>query len=453
VSVVHEFFDRSTESDVGKAYRRESLWLDLVEESLDPLPSLEDELQADVVIVGAGFAGLWSAYFLKQKAPDVNVVIVEKEIAGFGASGRNGGACSAWWEDIFPWLKDPRTREAAVRFQRRLIETVSRIGDIAEAEGIDCHFSHEGLIVTAANEREVAQFSKAVHVLSKYGFAADDHRLLDEAATRSRIEVQGACSSFFTPHTAAVQPALLARGLAKVLRAKGVRLYERSPVRAVKPRQVVTLRGSVRAETVLMAPGAFVSELAGFRRQLAPIHSQMIATAPLDKTLQEAIGLKRPRSFAMTGGGYGQLTADGRIAFGARGIYYFGSRIRKRFGVDARDSKHIWTLLLSYFPALEGVPMTHAWGGPMGISRDERPFVFLDTSRQFGWVGGNGPAGVAQSCMAGDAMADLVLGLDTPRVNDPWVIDSMPRVWEPEPLRWLGINGVKIWRRIFGVER
>jgi len=441
-----ESSDRSTESELGKAYRRESFWLDSIEESLDPFPSLEEELRCDVAIVGAGFTGLWTAYFLKRNAPDLDIVMLEKEIAGFGASGRNGGACSAWWDPIYGWFKDPRTREAAVRFHQRLIDTIERIGEISKAEGIDCHFSHEGLVMTAANEQEAQQFSKAAHVMAKHGFPAPHYEILDEAATRDLIKVEGARSSLFTPHSAAVQPARLARGLAKAVRAKGVRLFERSPARKLEPGRVVADRGVVRADTVLMAAEAYVSQLTGFKRQLAPIHSRMLATAPLDETLRETIGLSRPRSFAMAGDGYGQLTADGRIAFGARGSYYFGSRIRDSFGPETRDTQKVWEQLLEYFPALRGVSVTHGWGGPMGFPRDEKPFVFLDEKKRFGWAGGHGPAGVAPSCMAGETLSDLVLGLDTPRVDEPWVVSALPPVWEPEPLRWLGINGVKAWR-------
>lgn len=443
-----ESLSRSRESDVAQSYRRESFWLDSIEESLDPLPSLEEDLQCDVVIVGAGFTGLWTAYFLKLNAPDLDIVILEKEIAGFGASGRNGGACSAWWDPIFGWFKDPQTRDAAVRLHQRLIDTVSRIGEITAAEGIDCHFAHEGLIMTAANEQEAQQFSKAAHIMAKHGFPAPDYQLLDEAATRDFIAVEGACASLFTPHAAAVQPARLARGLAKAVRAKGVRIFEQSPARKLEQGRVTTDRGVVRADTVLLAAEAYVSQLAGFKRQLAPIHSRMLVTAPLDKTLQETIGLSRRRSFGMAGDGYGQLTADGRLAFGARGTYYFGSRIKNNFGPETQVTKWVWELLLKNFPALDGVPMTHAWGGPMGFPRDEKPFVFLDERKQFGWAGGHGPAGVAPSCMAGETLADLVLGLDTSRVDEPWVVSALPPVWEPEPLRWLGITGVKTWREL-----
>jgi glycine/D-amino acid oxidase-like deaminating enzyme len=243
-----------------------------------------------------------------------------------------------------------------------------------------------------------------------------------------------------------VQPARLARGLAKAVRAKGVRLFERSPALKLEQGRVVTDRGVVRADTVLLAAEAYVSKLAGFKRQLAPIHSRMLVTAPLDETLRETIGLSRRRSFAMAGDGYGQLTADGRIAFGARGSYYFGSRIRNSFGPETRDTKLVWEVLLMNFPALRGVSMTHAWGGPMGFPRDRKPFVFLEEKRRFGWAGGHGPAGVAPSCMAGETLADLVLGRDTPCVHDPWVVSALPPLWEPEPLRWLGITAVKAWR-------
>ena len=180
--------------------------------------------------------------------------------------------------------------------------------------------------------------------------------------------------------------------------------------RKLETGRVVSDRGVVHAETVLLAAEAYVSKLAGFERQLAPIHSRMVATAPLSASQRDELGLSRSGSFAMAGDGYGQLTADGRIAFGARGTYYFGSRIKDRFDSDSRDTQRVWKLLLEYFPSLEGVPMTHSWGGAMGFARDERPFVFLDAKKQLGWAGGHGPAGVAPSCMAGETLAELVLG-------------------------------------------
>ena len=149
----------------------------------------------------------------------------------------------------------------------------------------------------------------------------------------------------------------------------------------------------------------------------------------------------------MASGGYGQLTADGRIAFGARGSYYMGSRIRSSFGPATRDARAAWHVLVESLPALRGVPVTHGWGGAMGFARNERPFVFFDEKKRFGWAGGFGPAGVAPSCMAGETLADLVLGLDTPRLEEPWIVDALPPLWEPEPLRWLGITGVKTWRQ------
>lgn len=444
-----EAIDRLTESDLARFYRSQSFWLDSIEESLEPLPSLEEELHCDVVIVGAGFTGLWTAYFLKRNAPDLVVVVLEKEIAGFGAASRNGGACSSWWDSIFGWLRDPETREAAVNLQRRLIDTVPRIGEICASEGIDCHFAHNGLIMTAANEREAQQLSKAAHVLAKYGFPAPDYEYLDQAATREMVATEGAIASLFTPHNAAVQPARLARGLAGAVRASGVKLFERSAAVRLEQGRVVTDRGVVRADTVLLAAEAYVSKLAGFERQLAPIHSRMLVTAPLDETLKETMGGSRRRCFAMSGDGYGHLTADGRIAFGARGSYYFGSRIRRNFGLGTRETKWMRELLFRSFPALRGVPVTHAWGGAMALPRNEKPFVFLDRKRRFGWAGGHASAGVAPSCMAGETLADLVLGLDTPRVHAPWVVNELPPLWEPEPLRWLGITGVKAWRQFF----
>lgn len=438
--------ESSTESELAKTYRRESYWLDSIPESLEPLPALEGDTTCDVVIVGAGVGGLWTAYHLKQAAPDIDIVMLEAEIAGYGASGRNGGAVGGYYYAFDKWVADPATRDAAIAVKKDMIQAVYRIGEICEAEGIDCHYAREGNYMVATTATEEALIREMAEGFAELGFGPPHYELISAKDCTEHVAIDGVRSCVFSPHFAAIHPARLARGLARVLLGKGVRLFERTRVHIAARGSVSTDYGSVRAKTVVLAAEAYIQSIKGFKRLLVPIHGQMIATAPLGNEIFERTGITPPNrpyfSVMSPLSLYGQLTADGRVVLGTGDTYYFGSRLKK--GAEFK-SEFVQRRLRDSFPKLRDVPITHRWGGAMGYARDSAPTVFLDAQRALAWIGGFSGSGLAPSLLMGATLADLIVGNKSERTSYPWVRDGFPRRWEPEPLRWIGVSAVNGW--------
>jgi glycine/D-amino acid oxidase-like deaminating enzyme len=425
-------------------YRSLSLWLDTVPGGLSPRPSLTADEAVDVAIVGAGYTGLWTAYYLKKLGPGTRVAIVEAEVAGFGASGRNGGWCMGSLAGLHSMLSRPDQRAGALALQRAMIDTVDEVGRVASDEGIDCHFAKGGQVQVATSRPHVDLLRREIAAQRALGYGDDDYRWLEPDDCARRVNTARNLGGTYTPHCAAIDPARLARGLADVVEGQGAAIYERSPALAIESGCVSTAGGRLRAEVVVRATEGYTANLPGYRRHLIPVHSMMIATAPLPPSLWPEIGLAErelfsdPRRLVI----YGQRTADGRLAFGARGNYYFGSRVRDRFSADDPGFRQVQRTLLSLFPRLAGTEITHRWGGPLGVPRDWRPSVGFDRASGLAWAGGYVGEGVAASNLAGRTLADLILQRDSERARLPWVGHRSPR-WEPEPLRWLGTAAVR----------
>lgn len=421
-------------------YRRLSLWLDTVPGTLRPREPLPGDRDADVVVVGAGYTGLWTAYYLSRLDPSLRVTVLEKEIAGYGASGRNGGWCSALFPASVAKVARTYGRDGAVSLQRAMHDTVDEVGRVTAAEGIDCHFAKGGTVVAARTPVQLARASTEVAEAREFGFGEEDLRLLDAAEAAGRLGARDVLGATYTPHCAAIHPARLVRGLAEAGVRRGVTLHERTPVTAIEPGRVRTPYGRVRADVVVRATEGYTPALAGWRRTVVPLYSLMLATAPLPAEVWDEIGLRRRGTFADHRHLiiYGQRTADDRIAFGGRGApYHFGSAVRPEFDRDRRVHTGLRRALGELFPALAAVPVTHTWGGVLGVPRDWFASAGLD--RGLGWAGGYVGDGVGTSNLAGRTLADLILGRDTELTRLPWVGHRSPR-WEPEPLRWLGVN-------------
>ena len=429
-----------------KDYRQLSFWHDSLPAPPVLRPALHGDIRADIAIIGAGYTGLWTAWYLKQTEPSLNVVILEAETAGFGASGRNGGWCSAFLSGIDHWLDEPLQRDSAIRLQRLMFDTVAEIGRVAVQQSIDCHYERSGALEVAVNPAQVERLKKELSYLRDLGFGESDFRWLGRDEIRRVLRVEGALAAIHTPHCAAIQPARLARGLAERLEGSGALIFEHSPATDFEDGLVRTVGGSVRADAVILATEGYGCSLPGRKRNLIPVHSIMVATEPLSAGLLDQIGSNRRYCFGnldhvVT---YGQLTADNRIAFGCRGIYLYGSGIRRRFEPEDAAFERVRSTLLRFFPGLEGARFTHTWGGALGVSRSLRPMVCFDPRRRFGWAGGYFGNGVAATHLAGRTLADLVSGRDSERVNTPWVNPpEASRLWEPEPLRWLGFSATR----------
>ncbi|MFC9994827.1 NAD(P)/FAD-dependent oxidoreductase [Nocardia sp. NPDC127526] len=412
---------------------------------VEPGAPLSGHAQADVCIVGAGYTGLWTAYYLKQAQPDLRIVILEREFAGYGASGRNGGWVVGEIAGSAETYARTRGRDAAVRLQRAMFDTVDEIVRVADAEGIDADLVQSGQITVARNAAQQGRLTDTLEHARQWGWSEED---LCELAPGERIRVAGATGALFTPHCARVQPAKLVRGLADTVRALGVPIYENTTVDAIRPRTAfhsaaaITARGTVTADYVVRATEGFTAAFPAHHRDWLPMNSSMIVTDPLPDHVWREIdwaGAELLGDFAHYYM-YAQRTADGRIAFGGRGKpYRYGSRI------DAAGRTQQWTIdvlratLADLFPATAEIPLTHAWSGVLAVPRDWCSTVILDHTTGLGYAGGYTGHGVAAANLAGRTLRDLLLRHDTDLTTLPWV-DWHVRRWEPEPLRWLGVQ-------------
>jgi glycine/D-amino acid oxidase-like deaminating enzyme len=424
-------------------YRSVSFWHDTAPGGLEPRAPLDSDQTVDVAIVGAGYTGLWTAYYLTELEPALRVAIVESEIAGFGASGRNGGWAIGALAGMESRLADPSQREGCIALQQAMFDSVDEIGRVCEGESIDCHFAKGGNITIATEAAHRDSLLADVAHWRDLGFGEQDVHWLEPDACAARVSASSNFGGLFLAHCAAIHPARLVRGLADVVETRGVTIYERSPAVALEPGCVVTRNGRLRARMVVRATEAYTKSLRGHARTLLPLHSMMIATEPMPESTWKQIGLQRRETFADPRRTviYGQRTADDRLAFGARGRYFFGSGIRDRFGPDDATFARVQEVLESLFPIVRQHRITHRWGGPLGVPRDWRPSVGIDRKAGLAWGGGYVGEGVAASNLAGRTLAELIVERDTERTRLPLVAPPS-RAWEPEPLRWLAVCGV-----------
>jgi glycine/D-amino acid oxidase-like deaminating enzyme len=405
-------------------------------------PPLDGDLDVDVAIVGAGFTGLWTAYYLARADPDLRIAVCEAEVAGFGASGRNGGWCSALFPASASSLAAFGDRSSAQAQHRAMRASVHEVGRVLADESIDAHFAHGGTISLARSPAQLARARAEVDEARSWGRGEDEIRLLDADGASEVLDGSSVQGATYTPDCAAIHPLRLARGLADTVVRLGVRLFEHTPVLEIGPGRLVTPSGMLRADTVVRATEGYTVDLPGERRRLVPIYSLVIATEPLAPGLWERIGLRRRETFTDQRHllVYGQRTADDRIVFGGRGApYHFGSRIRPGFDRDERVFRRLREALVDLLPVLSGTSITHSWGGCLGVPRDWCASVGLDRGTGIAWAGGYVGDGVSTTNLAGRTLRDLVLERDTELVRLPWVGHHSPR-WEPEPLRWLGVN-------------
>ena len=439
-------------------YRSLSLWWDTLPGTLlgEQRAPLSSDVDVDVAIVGAGYTGLWTAYYLANADPGLRIAVVERETAGFGASGRNGGWCSS----LFPasWGKVARSssRGSAVRLQRVLFSTVDEIGKVAADEGLDVHWSKGGTVSIARTPLQAERARAEVQEAREWGFGPEDYSWLSASEMSERVGATNVHGGMYSPHTAAIHPARLARGLAQAVERRGVRIYEGTPATSIEPGVVRTPFGVVRAERVIRATEGYTAALPGLKRTLAPVYSLMLATEPLPSGVWDSIGLRGRETF--NDGRhliiYGQRTADDRLAFGGRGApYHFRSTIRPEFDRVPAVFGELRRVLIELFPHVADYAITHTWGGVLGVPRDWFASVGLDPVTGIGWAGGYVGDGVGTSNLAGRTLADLILGRrDSDLVTLPWVNHHSPQ-WEPEPFRFLGVNtGLRVMTSADRVE-
>ncbi|NUR88673.1 MAG: FAD-dependent oxidoreductase [Nonomuraea sp.] len=410
--------------------------------------ALPGSREYDVAIVGGGYTGLWTAYYLKQAQPDLRIAILEKEFAGFGASGRNGGWLSAEFAGSRKRHARSRGKQAMVDLQRAMFRAVDEVIDVTRAEGIDADIHKGGLVHMATNPAQRRRLRAELADLRTWGYGEQDMRLMSRDEQRERIQVAGTLEAAYSPHCARIQPAKLAVGLARAVADLGVDIFEGTTVTAINPRvpgrkaSAVTSRGVVSAEYVIRATEGFTASIEGQHRQWLPMNSSMIVTEPLPADVWKHIGWEGRELLGDEAHAYiyAQRTADDRIAIGGRGVpYRFGSRTDDRGATQARTVALLWRMLVKLFPAAADVGVQHSWCGVLGVPRDWCSTVHLDHDTGLGWAGGYVGSGVTTTNLAGRTLRDLVLRRDTALTALPWV-GRQVRQWEPEPLRYAGVQ-------------
>jgi glycine/D-amino acid oxidase-like deaminating enzyme len=423
-----------------------SWWLReaLAGEAEKACPPLTQDIDADVVIVGGGFTGLWTAYFLTEANPNLRIVVLEQDVCGGGPSGRNGGFASGWWDDL-DGLVTLYGAEDAVRACRALSGSISGIGEFCRTHGIDAWFTHAGYVFAATSAHHEAICEEMIRLAREVG-APDGLRALTVEDVKARCASSAFRSGAFMRDGASVQPALLVRGLRRVVLERGVTIHEGTTVTRVDggpPAAAVTPRGTVRAPRAVLALNAWATGWPRLRRRLVAWSSYIVLTSPAPERLAD-IGWTGGEliSDLRTSLRYFRTTRDGRIAFGGGGGRA-SSRIGDSFTHDMRAVVEAADGFRRLFPSFADVPLEDAWGGPIDVSSTHLPaFGSLEANANLYYALGYTGNGVAPSHLAGRVLADLITGADTDATRLP-MVNRKPRLFPPEPFRSIGAAAIR----------
>ncbi len=420
-----------------------SMWLQealALEPDADRVEPITGAYKADICIVGGGYTGLWTALRIKELDPSVDVVLIEADICGSGASGRNGGLVLGWWYKLATLIKICGEEEA-LRLVKAASGAISEIGAFCERHGIDAHFRQCGRLQTATTPLHLGKWEETVATTERYGLDAFDRLMPEEVSARAGSQVyQG---GVLEKDSATVQPALLARGMRMVAIEQGIKIFEKSPVVSIdrgNPPVVRTAHAAIVAGKVILATNAWTASLHEVRRHIIVVSTDMIATAPIPERLKE-IGWSGGESITDSRlmVHYHQVTHDGRIAIGrGSGALAYLGRVTSAFqGVRAKADV-VEQGLRKLYPQLADVPVTHRWGGPIDRSRSG--------TLVFGKLGGDprvlygigySGTGVAPSVLGGKILASTALDRvdewSTTRLNQGPVL-----LYPPDPVRFFG---------------
>lgn len=419
-----------------------SLWWDQLDDAeiSHVRRPLAEDISVDVCIVGAGYTGLWTAYWIQELAPHLSIAILEAEVAGFGASGRNGGWASALFPASMDNMADRVGPTRARAMQDAMFENFLAMQEVIQTESIDCEWAAGGTMSLIRSDAQRARAVAEVNYWQKWGYGNDYYRLLGATETDEVLKAPETLGSLFTPYCARIQPAKLVRHLARLVEKRGATIFENTKATQIARVTTTSTHSRVTAQWTVNAIEAWQSQHDA--RSRIPVYSLMIATEPLSPALWDSIGLANNETFADLRNLiiYGQRTADNRIAFGGRGApYHWGSALHARFDTHQRIHSLIHQVLVELLPQLQDSAITHLWGGPLGIHRDWRPAITIDQESHVISAGGYVGDGVAATHLAGRTIAHAIAERPSHLLELPWVNHRSQR-WEPEPLRWLGAN-------------
>lgn len=430
-----------------KDYASYSYWLETCGDDLTPRPPLDGSRDVDIAILGAGYSGLWTAYYLLQRHPSLKIAIVEREIAGFGASGRNGSWCTAHFPTSYGAIAEHHGTDSARALYRAMAAAVDEVARVSAEEKFDIQFVKGGGMTVARGPHQLPSVKDTHAEFERLGLG-DRVELLDKAQTDARVRIADARGSVFYKDAASIHPGRLVRGLARAVERRGATIYEHTEVTdfsAGSSPVLHTARGDLRAKTVVLCGEAYLTRLWKIGRQLIPVYSLMTLTEPLSDSDWAEIGWKH-RECIDSGRltiEYISKTADGRILFGGRGApYRFGSHIADEYDRHEPTIQMFRENVRKWFPRLQDAKFSHAWGGPLGISRDFMPTMTFDPAKNVASARGYVGNGVATTNLAGRVLADLITGVKSEITTLPCVDHRSPN-WELEPFRYLGVHFIQ----------
>ncbi len=426
-------------------YGTYSFWLETSGDDLQPRPALSQSTDVDVAILGGGYTGLWTAYYLLRTIPNLKLAIVEKNIVGYGASGRNGGWCSSKFPVTPRMLEQRYGCERARALMLAMIDAVDDVARVCQQENIDAHFYKGGILTLARGEHHIPMLRAALDGYCRLGLG-EHYQWLSAPEALERVRVTNVCGAMYASQNASVHPARLVRGLARAIEKRGGVIYERTEVLDVKSGSspcLITPAGELRAkQAVVLAGESYLTRLPRLHRVVLPVYSLIVLTEPLTGKQWAEIGWQNRESLASCNYTVDYLTrtADGRILFGSRGApYRYGSQISDDQDRHAPTHAYIKDLVREWFPMLKDVRFTHEWGGPVGMPRDWMPMAAFDTDTKIGTARGYTGQGVSTTNLLGRILAELISGRRTELSQLPVAQRCSPN-WELEPLRWLAVR-------------
>ncbi len=418
-----------------------------------PRTPLQGSRRADVVVVGGGFTGLWTAYHLLRLEPTAKVVVLERERVGFGASGRNGSWCVPELNAGPALLARHFGAARAAELHGAMRATVDEIGLFCSREGIE-GYEKAGVLLVARGRGQLPALEATQLEWEQGGVSSPYQRIGADEAER-KLAVHGLEGALYSPEGASVHPGKLLTGLAAAVERMGGEIYEGSGVTSLQAGTPATARtglGEVTADLVVLGLEAYLTQLPGWHRAILPVYSLIELTEPLSETQLASVNWRRRicvSSMRLTVD-YLALTPDRRILIGGRGAPYgYGSALSEDRERHPATHEGLRAMFREWFPDLAEVRFTHSWGGVLGMPRDWMPQVRLDRSRGLGIAYGYTGHGVATTHLLGRTLAELIAGRESERTQLPLVGHRSPP-WEPEPLRWMAVRYVQ--RQLAGLD-
>lgn len=428
-------------------YRKKSFWLESMEYSENP--QLIGELRTDVAIIGGGFTGIASAYFLKQQEPSLRVAVLENEVVGYGASGRNGGFAMTLFGMTLGLTALRFGKQKALQAHRYMEKAVDLVRELVVKHNIQCDFEFPGFLRVATTQRLKKRIVHEIDLAHSLGIEGIEW--IDADKVKGEVNSPLYLGAWWEPRCGLVNPAKLVRGMAKVVQDLGVSIYDRTPVLEVKKNNKIHLKtpgGIVIADKLVFATNAYSHLIPQLKRRQIPVFTYIVLTEPLDEKHFDSVGWKNRQGIedARDFVHYYRLTRDNRLLMGGRDITFsFGKNMDR--DLNNRIFQKLQEDIVLTFPALKGVRITHRWGGPVSIPTDLSPAMgYLGDKRivySLGCVG----HGVALTHMNGWTISDLLLEKKTER-TETFFVNRKLIPWPPEPVRFIVSSAIYGYMRM-----